>query len=68
MGPLTTEQLSRYVIVKQPTFSYHMNALRDAHLMMYSPEHDAQVLDASRIAMLDRYVGEVLDTHMPRRY
>ncbi|PKQ20613.1 MAG: hypothetical protein CVT66_04080 [Actinobacteria bacterium HGW-Actinobacteria-6] len=63
MQPLTMQQLSQYVSVKQPTFSYHMGALFDSELVTWRFGDDLLYLNPTHVALLQRYACEVLADH-----
>lgn len=60
MRPLTMQQLSQYVSVKQPTFSYHMGALFDSKLVTWRFGDEFLYLNQAQVAVLQRYACEVL--------
>lgn len=63
MQPLTMQQLSQYVSVKQPTFSYHMGALFDSKLVTWRYGDELLYLNPVHVAILRRYACEVLSDH-----
>jgi DNA-binding transcriptional ArsR family regulator len=60
MQPLSMQQLSQYVSVKQPTFSYHMGALFDSKLVIWRLGDEQLYLNPTHVALLQRYACEVL--------
>lgn len=60
MQPLTPGQLLRYVSVKQPTLTYHLQLLHEARLIVQDWEEPGLHVNADQVMLLARYAEQVL--------